>query len=443
MKINSLKIKRSDYFFLIILIGGLILRIFYFNFFNHNDTIGYVISAKGIINFNYQSSREPGFPLTIVPFILLFEGYSLFPAKLASLSASLLLIIASYVVFTKAYLKFSKNDIKRAKHIGLMVSFLVSLNSFLASHTGKGLREDLMALLILLIFYFTIINEKIDIKNNIGLSFSISFLTLTHNTVALFTMISILLYFLISKLKIIKNKNINTKRIFIILVSFGLSFFLFLLFLGIGSGNPFINFESQRFYYKYVRGLDLSSIEHIFEALFKAIFVGVPIIFYYLIILISFSFICLVLYTIVKNIKKPQILLLFLLLIINFAYVSIFIVPGGNENFPICPRLFSYYFPAIFYIGSIPLENIIFKSRREKKNINNLLIFFLIFYIIKGLFLVYYLKNIDYFRFSTNIILLILFCFSASSQPVFIIIYLIDETMLIIYLIKNRDLQFS
>lgn len=444
-----MKLSKYDYSFLIVLCGSLVFRILLFNYFpKHNDTITYIISAKGIINNEYQSSRMPGFPLTIIPLILINNGWSLLPARLAANIEGLLLIIASYFVFTKAYQNlYNLDDIKKenAKFIGLLVSFLISMNSFLAAHSSKGLREDLIALILVLFFYFAIVKKEMRIRDNIYLAFLVSYLTLTHLSAGLFTIIGIFLFFSLSKLKMFKYENISLKRFFIIICSFGLTFFLWALFNAIKGGNPFINWKSQRFYFKNVRGIDLSSFDNMITALTKGLTRGVPIIFFYLITLLGYTFALLIFYMFIKNIKKPQLFFLFLIIIFNYAYISIFIVPGGTEDFPICPRLISYYFPFLFYIGSSHLGNICLKSKKKKNitfyNQTLLLILYFSTYIVRNIIFLYSLKKVEYFILIEDLLLYVLFGFTLFLRIEFFIIFVVNEISLLVFLILNRNIE--
>jgi len=449
-----LKLKKADYYFLTILIFGIILRLVCFIIIEiEPDTYTYIASAISIINRNYEAYRPPGFPLLIVPFILL-TGNGIISAKLSSFISAIFLIIGSYYIFSKAALKLhkeKKENTQRAKYIGLLVSFLISLNLYFIINNGRGLREDSMALMLLSIYYFIIVAEKENLKNNLCLALSICFLTLTHITTGMFTTFGILLFFIISNLKCFKfnfkSKSISKMKIWISLLSFGLTFIIWALFCDYKYGDPFYILHQHNLIFKQKYGINLSSIENLVEALINAIIFGLPSEFIYFSVLISFVFIILVIYMFIKNIRNTQIFFIFIVIGINLAYLSVFMT---------IPRLLIYFFPFIFYLGAIPIGTIMMKLNNKdfkfKPKMNYLLLAFFISYIIQGidnLIIIYYFYQIynfvpcfcnletiaSQFYQQFNLFLLIINIF----------IFLIIEISLLLFLIKSKnvDIEFS
>jgi hypothetical protein len=394
-----LKLKKADYYFLIILFFGIILRLISFILIEiEPDTYTYIASAVNIINRNYEAYRPPGFPLLIVPLLLLTGNGSL-SAKLTSFISGILLIIISYHIFSKATLKLygDKTENKlRAKYVGLIVSFLVSTNLYFVINNARGLREDSMALILLSIYYFMIVSEKENLINNLCLAFSITFLTLTHITTGMFTAFGILLFFVISKLNFLKlnfkSKVISGRKILIILLSFGFTFIIWAIFCDYKYGNPLYILQRHNIIFQQKYGINVSSIENIIKAGLNAILFGFPSEFIYLSVLTSFVLILLVIHILIKNIRNKQILFVFFFVGINFVYLSIFMT---------IPRIIIYFFPFFFYLGAIPLSTIFVKLNKKEielqRKMRSLFLIFLITYIIQGLdnlSLIYYFYQI-------------------------------------------------
>ncbi len=428
--LNSLD--KIDKYFIIVLIIGIILRIISLIFIPIGpDYISYINAARGIIEFDYykyNSFRPPGFSILIIPFLFITMNNYILSAKLVSFSCSILLIIYSYHIFTKASIKLYGKNEKKPKIIGLIVSFLISLNLYFAVNTGRGLREDLLALLFILAFYFTIIKEEMDLKDNIYLALSISFLSLTLLSAGLFFVAGIILFFLISKLKIFKFKGLRIKKVYIITLAFISAFAFWALFSALSVGNPLYNWSRQGSFFKEKHDLDLSTMDGLIEALLNALILGIPFEIYYLFLLISLVFTFLVFYILLKNYKQKQVLLIIFIVGINFLYISIFMAPSKIILIPNHPRVMIYFFPFIFYLGAIPLTNI-FIEFQERKN-SNLFDIKLIFY----LFLISYsVQGILYW-----------FDYHGYPPPIHIILlplYLIDEVFLCIILIKSKKLE--
>ena len=412
------KLNRIDYYFIGILIIGIILRVIaLFNIDVAWDSYTYLAGSKSIIAFDYNTFRAPGFPIFIIPFLLLPRNYPLIntpesrtalvlltnpdlllTVKLASFTGSILLIFCSYFIFTKASIKIynlnnnrnknvEKNEIS-AKYVGLIVSCLLSLSLPFIVNSVQGLREELLSLLVIIIFYFTIIKEKMNVRDNIFLAFSMSFLTLTHLTAGIFISLGILLFFLVSKLKFFKFKSISTYKILIILFASWSSFLFWAYFCELKFGDPLFSLQVQRDFFKDAYDLDLSSLNNIIPALINGLTNGIPLEFYFLFIFNGFVFILLGLYIMVIHIKLKQFLFIFLVVGLNFAYLSIFMAVPGDI------RLIIYFFPLILYLGAFPI-GLILKNSNDKvsNNLNYLLVLFLSTYLFRGL------KNNDQFFF--------------------------------------------
>ncbi len=429
----------SDYWFLIVLIIGSLIRLYHLKTLpDALDTPTYIRGAVGIIEVFYYSVRPPGFPLLIVLFILLtnlifptnnnivstYSNYIL-SAKLASFTSGILLIICSYIIFTKASLKYfgeNKKNREKSKYTGLIVSFLISFSLPFIIDSALGLRENLLALLIIIIFYFTIIKEKMKLQDNIFLALSISYLTLTLLTAGLFSTIIIVFFFVISKLKIFKFKfeTISIKKVMIIVLAFILSFFFWLLFSDYRFGNPFYNWKVQNTFYLNLYSSLFSSISSFIQVLLNGILLGIPLEFYFLFVLIGLVFTILSIYILIKNIKKKQFLFIFVFIGVNFAYLSIFVSIIG---FDLDYRVILYFFPIIFYLGAIELGNIIVELNRKHKDLKTfmsfLLIIFLITYLIQRYIKAVSLNPIIYwiFFFINEIsLLLLLLCYFLQNK---------------------------
>jgi hypothetical protein len=440
MKIASFlkSLDKIDKSFVLVLIIGILLRVISLIFIPIGpDYITYVNAARGIIEldyFKYETFRPPAFSLLIIPFLFITKNNYVLSAKLASFFISIILIYYSYYAFIEASKKLYNEDNKKreykAKLTGLIVSFLVSLNFYFAVNTGRGLREDLLTLLFILAFYYSIIKKDMDIKDNLWLAFIISFLTLTLLSAGIFFISGIILYFLLSKIKKVKIKPISSRKVLLIILAFIFSFVFWALFSAISVGNPLYNWSRQGSFFREKHDLDLSTIDGLIEALINAIILGVPFEIYYLFLLISFIFTLLVFYTLFKNYKQKQVLLIFLIVGINLLYISIFMAPSKVLLIPNHPRVMIYLFPFIFYLGTIPLVHIMVRHQKRDKNYsynpNFLFFLFLITYTLQG-----FMYWGDYHGFPPPIHILLL--------P----LYLINEVFLLIYLIKSRDISYS
>lgn len=397
-----------------------------------SDSLSYISTAKSIINFNYETHRPPGFPITIIPFLLLTQN-EILSAKLASFSASILLIMYSYFVFTRASLILFKEDksYKKAQIIGILTSCFIAFNSYFASNAGMGLRENLLALQIILIFYYSTIKNSKKTVDYLILSLLIIFLTLTLLTAGIFMTIGIVFFFLISKIKYFQPiRKISYKKILIPILSYTFAFLFWTLFCAFHFGNPFYNWQKQSSWFKSNTIVDLTSLSKLPIILLWVLITGFVEIFRDLFLLLGVVFMLLVFYILCKNIrKKLQFLFIFIVVGMNFTYLSIFITT---------PRLIMYFFPLIFYLGAIPLGEILMqlhKSEDKKKGIK-LMDFLIILFFISYIF-----RNFNYyFYFPEESIYLIPFIIIVIITILFL---LINEISLFVYLRKNRTIKYS
>lgn len=437
--------KKIDTYFLVVLAIGIFLRFLSFLFTPiTDDTVSYIESAKFMININYESLRPPVFPFLIVPFLLL-TGDGALSAKIVSLIISILLILSSYFVFTEASLKIFKkhNDVeKKAKKIGLIACLLIIFNIYFITHSGKGLREELIALICILLFYFIIIKKMMSLKDNISLAVLTCLLTLTQLSTGFFTIIGIIIFCILSRFKRFKFKSISSVKLLIILISFVVSFLLWSIFSAFKWGDPFSNWNTQGAWFGIKYGVDLSSFQGMVNAGLNALTFGLPSIFIYLFVLFGGTFTILILFFIFNNLRNKEILFIFLIVGLNYAYLTIYITT---------PRVIMYYFYILVFIGAIPLS-IIFvqletQTKEMQKKMKYYLIVFIITYIIRGLdtlsiiYLIYQIYNfIPHFSDLNTIISI----FYQPLNPIILIInvvvIIINEGSLLIYLIKGKKM---
>jgi hypothetical protein len=374
-------LKKLDYYFLLALVINLILKILLFSSTPlFIDSYTYLFATDNIINLEYSSYRAPFFPLLIAPLFLL-TGEAFTAIKITSLLMGIILVITSYLVFTKAAMKLfqgnKKDKIKKGKYVGLLVSFLLEFNLYLLSHNLKGLREELLCILCILIFYFTVIKEEPTLKTNIYLALSICFLTLTLLTAGIFITFGILIFYLFCKIKRFNLKSITQRKLLIILFSFALSFGLWAIFNFHKSFPIFYSLEVQKNWFKFEYNIEIASFGDLIDASINALLFGIPSIFIYFLSLIGFVFILLVVYVLTKNFYKKQFLFLFFFIGMNLAYLSVFITT---------PRIILYFFPFFFYIGAFTIIKRFFNIENQKKKMMIFLILiFLITYIIRGM----------------------------------------------------------
>jgi hypothetical protein len=436
--------RKTDRYFLLILSAGIILRFLSFLFVPIvDDTISYIESAKFIIELNYESLRPPVFPLLIVP-LLLLTGNGPLSAKIISLMLSILLIISAYFVFTKASLKLLKNSEERenkAKKIGLFTTFFITFNLFFIIHSGKGLREDLIALIYILLFYFIMIKKKLTLRDNLSLAIIISLLILTQLSTGFFTIIGIILFYILSKFKGFKFESISFNKLLVILSSFLCSFIFWAIFSAYKWEDPLANWNIQGAWFGIKYGVSISTFGELIRAILHALSFGLPSIFIYLFVLFGFVFIIVMLLFFIKNSRNEQILFIFIIVFLNYAYLTIYITT---------PRVIMYYFYTLIFIATIPITITIVKlgrkEKRLKKRINYLIIIFLITYVLRGLdtisiiYLIYQIYNyIPHFAKVNTIISI----FSQQINPIIltinIIVIIINEISILIIFIKSKN----
>lgn len=427
---------KYDKYFLIIFFIGIFFRILSLLIVPiRPDAASYIEAAKSIIHLNYETHRPPGFPLTILPFLLLIQN-DIIAAKLASFSAGILLIFFSYIIFRKASIVLFKteNSKHKTKFIGLLTSCLISFNSYFASNSGMGLRENLLALQLILVFYYTVIKERAQLKDYLISGILISFLTLTLLTAGIFVAISIFLFYLIAKIKYFKFVIKDYKKLIFLISSFALTFLIWTLFCAAHFGSPFYNWEYQSSWFKRNTIVDLTSLGTLPLILIQASITGFIEIFIDLFLLIGVVFMLLVFYILLKNIRnKSQLFFIFIVVGVNFFYLSVFITT---------PRLIMYFFPLIFYIGAIPLGEIYMQNQALKENKENSMnLMKKIDYFLLSFYVTYIFRNFNYyFYFPEEFLYFNPFLLIVVITIIFL---LYNEISLLIYLRKNREISYS
>jgi len=434
-----INMKKVNLYFLISLSVGIILRVIALLFLAPNvDMYGYIEGARGIIEFDYTSHRPPGYPAIIVPFLLLTNN-GLLSAKLASFSSGIALIIISYFVFQKATLKiynnFKAENKKKASYIGLFVSAFISLNFLFIVNNGSALREDLISILVLLIFYFIIVEDEGNITIYFILAFLIVFLTLTLLTAGMFLVLGIFVFYLLCKLKWFNFKNIPFQKIGILIIACAMTVLLWLIFSYFKFGDPFYNWHSHTSWFKTHTIVDLNSIEGIGIIILRGLTIGVIQIFVSLTFYVGFFFTLLILYILKKNIKNRQVFFIFIVVGLNLAYLSIFITT---------PRLIMYFFSILFYIGVFPMVTIYIewlKISGENTNNESKSMLKTPKILLPAYFITYCLRNFY-----------LMFFFPVEDKPipivaialtVSIILLIINEIIIIFYFVKNNHVEYS
>ena len=455
---NSLK--KIDYRFAIILSIGITLQIISLIFADlGRDAYAFMSGAVGILEGRYNTDRPPTFPFFILIFYI-FIGNSVLSTKLAAFTSGVLLIIASYIVFTKASLKiFGDDDIgqKKSKLVGLMVSFYISISSLFIINIGQGLRESTMSLLYILVFYFIfLVENRNGLRNNILLVLIVSALTLSHVTVGIFLFVSVICFFLITKLKFFKKRitegfTISNIKVFLISLSFILSYLSWLFFCYFYFGDPFYTINRQKGWFEGKADTDMSSFNAILIGIGKGLYIGSINQFVGLLYSIGIVFTILGIIALRKYYKEENMLFLFVIIIINFFYLTFFMVMPNlydiiyeimltfNLMKWVIPstRLILYFYPFLFFIGSLILidtcyeyrENTIlafnFSNKRYSLTLTSFFIGYLVVYSLRqllllnakgmlNLFPILYDNVIDYillFIFSSFLMIIILFSY--------------------------------
>ncbi|MFX1393381.1 MAG: glycosyltransferase family 39 protein [Promethearchaeota archaeon] len=391
---------RIDYRFLILLVAGSIIRIISCFFIRiTTDAQDYIFAAEGIINNNYLSFRPPIFPLLIVPFLLI-SGDGPIAVRCASVTSGILLIIAVYYVFKKASLKiFGDDDIgkEKANYVALLVNFFVSLNFDIIQFSATGQREDLIALFLILLFYFLFIaNEKKSKRNYLFIALLCFALTLSHVTTGIFMFITIILYYLIPKFKILEYQ-VSNRKVFIVTISVLCSFLSWILFCWINFNEPFYTMRIHQEWWQDWANLDLGSTEGIIKGLRRGLTIGIWEEFNALFLCMGIIFTLTTFLYFGRYYKNNRLFFLYLMIFVNFLYLSIFIA-----EFPIV-RLILYFVPILFFLGSIPIINNLYEKKDVMLIVANLFkrdfsislhiffFFYLAFYVIIQIFKLFYL----------------------------------------------------
>lgn len=440
-------IKNVKYDLLLILIIGACLRIISLILVKLSpDSYGYIDGAEGILNLSYNTHRPPTFSLIIMFFIIIVRD-SILAVKLASFFIGVLLIIVSYFVFSKTALQIFKDDekhLEKSSYIGILSSLYISVHGFIVWSSGRGIREDLISLLYILLYYYICVKPDFHSwENYLILIIITSALTLSHVSAGIFVTIVFLLIYLFSKLKLIKI-NISGIKVLSITISFVFSYSFWLIFCTFNFGDPFYTITRQNAWFEENTSLDLGSFSGILQNMFKGITLGVLIEFIGIFQFIGFVFTIVMIIFLIKNLKNKQIFLLFSIIFVNFSYLCIFIAASGNI------RLLSYFLPFLFFLGITSLIKYYYEKREliiksfsifKKKfvfSLHTIFYFYIISLYLWNLFLYLNLLIFDFRLLQNSNILDFLGPFSIIMYVTF---FLFQELFLISILILPKFLQ--
>ncbi|MHA1726988.1 MAG: hypothetical protein ACTSXH_19465 [Promethearchaeota archaeon] len=253
-----------NYKFLIILGMGIILRlisisasnIMFIRIYLSTDAYDYVLVAESILKGDYATHRPPSFPFFIIPFLLIFKEGSIAVLS-ATFVSGVILIIVSYLVFKRATLiifENHNNKIKIGNEIGLYTSFIIAIDYPLVYIDGLSRRESFMMVLLILIFYFTFIRDSNGHDNDMTQLLIIGVLmavfTLSHPTAGIFLFISLIVFFLISKIMRKDYLKFSNSKLLSITISFTAASLGWLLFCFFHFGDSFYTYTLQSRYFK-------------------------------------------------------------------------------------------------------------------------------------------------------------------------------------------------
>ncbi len=363
-----------------------------FVFPDPSDSGNYISGAQELLNGEYLTYRPPVFSIFIVPF-LFFAKEPILAVNLTSFTCGVLLIICSYFVFEKASLKLfcGEGAETKAKYVGLGVSFFVTFNYYLIYTNGRGLREEAISLLLLLSIYYVFIHDdKLKKKYVFIISILMVLLTLIHISVGLLFLVSTVLYFIGSKIKLFKKKISNKKFALVFaVISLSYGFWMYISFLRFD--DPFNTFAHKQWWYYSNTELDLFSLEGIVTGFFLGFEVGILFEFQELARYIGLVILLTVILSALYYHRQPQIQFLTILVLVNFLLLSVFMAAAPNI------RLLVYFFPILFYIGFLFLSNILYHHEDRvlyemhifniglKIRVKSIFILFLIFFLLSTL----------------------------------------------------------
>ena len=376
---------------------GIVLRIIYFVLeFDTVYSAGTYVQATWMISRgSYSSFREPGFPF--LSFLLYSViGNAALSTKLVSLISGIIAIPLSYFVFKNASLKILSNNEnceKISEYIGLFVSLYYAINANIVMNSVHGLREELITVLLLLIFHSVFLRDNDNLKERVIIILLISFLTLTHFVLGIFTFITILTCFLILKSNIFNLKfKVSKLTMILISISFLLSFMFWTLHCTMVHGDPFYSIAVTRSLEQQYSDYSDNTPLELVNSLIYGLEVGIYTEFEIFMIEIGFVFILLAIFSLIKYHNNKAIFFLGIFLIIILLYLSPFIA-----FFP-RPRLLLFLYPFLFFLGFLIIVDIWFKNKEivvmniniKKKNLsmtnNTLFVLFLIFLILAQFF---------------------------------------------------------
>ncbi len=430
-----------------ILIIGAILRIISLIFVDlAPDSYNYLDGAEGILTGNYTTHRPPTFPLVIAVFLIITQN-SFLAVKFASFFCGISLIIISNFVFSKTALKVFTNtedSQQKSKLVGYLTSFYISIHGFLVWNNGMGIREELIASLCILLFYFVIVKSNIfNWKDYLILMVLVSALTLSHVSVGIFVTIAIVFFYFISKFRFM-SINVSSMKVLLITVSFIASYSFWLIFCWVNFGDPFHTIKVQQAWYERNTPLDFGSLTGIIEGVLRGLSLGILFEFFGLFGVIGIVFTIIIVLFLVKNWKNNQVFMLLSIIGVNFLYLSIFYAVYADV------RLFFYFLPIFFFLGHLFLVNYYFKKRKllirsisilKKKftfSIHTIFILYIVFFTLFNIFQFFLLLffNSDSLQNLSNLSLLRI-VFTTFG----IVFYIFQELFLFLFLILPFFIQ--
>ncbi|MFX1257564.1 MAG: hypothetical protein ACFFAN_06890 [Promethearchaeota archaeon] len=395
------KFKTHIYLIIFIIIGTIIRTVYFVLEFDTIYSAGTYVKAAGMIaKGEYTSFREPTFPFFGFLLILIIQEPNL-SVKLVSFISGILVIPTSYFVFRSASLKIFRNDsadnidiVKKSKYIALLGSFFYTVNAAIVVNSAHGLREELISLLFLLIFYFIFVKDDNEtIKDKIIIIILISAFTLIHLTLGIFTFLAIFFCFLVLKSDVFNLKfNISSIKMILISISFLISITGWFIHCTIIHNDPFYTINITRKLEEQYTDYNDKDLPNLINSLIYGLEIGIYTEFEIFMFQIGFIFIILALFSLVRYRNKKEIFFLSFILIINLLYLSPFIAFWPR------PRLLLYFYPFIFFLGFLTIVDIWYDNKEIelvrlnfiKKNIpisiNLIFILYLIFFILTQIF---------------------------------------------------------
>ena len=435
------KFNKINYTLLIILIIGAILRIVSLIFVDlAPDSYNYLDGAVGILTGNYTTHRPPTFPLVILVFLIITQN-SFLAVKFASFFCGISLILISNFVFSRTALKIfneTEESQKKSKLVGYLVSLYIAVHGFLVWNNGMGIREELIASLCILLFYYVIVKSNIsNWKDYLILIILISALTLSHVSVGIFITIAIVFFYLISKFKFM-NIKVSSMKVILIFISFIASYSFWLIFCWMNFGDPFHTITVQQAWYERNTPLDLGSLTGIIEGVLRGLSIGLIFEFFGLFGVIGTVFTIIIIIFLIKNWKNNQVFMLLSIIGINFLYLSIFYAVYADV------RLFFYFVPIFFFLGHLFLVNYYFEKKKliigsiyilKKKFTFSIQTFFMLYVLLFIFFNIFQFITLLLFNSDSLQNLINLNILRITFASLGIVFYIVQEVVLLLFLI--------